>query len=104
MFPRRKAPDNLQPPAHWGADAVCRREGTPPDVFFPSSTDLVGIEQAKSVCRRCPVELRCRSEALNRGEEFGVWGGLTEEERRAVRRRDRAAAQERDAEALAPAS
>jgi len=40
--------------------------------------------RAKAICATCPVEERCREEALGRGEIHGIWGGLTEKERRAV--------------------
>lgn len=39
-------------------------------------------DEAKAVCRRCPVLLRCREYALTAHEPYGVWGGMTEEERR----------------------
>jgi WhiB family redox-sensing transcriptional regulator len=44
-------------------------------------------EQAKAVCRRCPVIAACRSWAMDTNQESGVWGGLGEEERRALKRR-----------------
>ena len=42
--------------------------------------------QAKSVCHECVVRVECLSEALKSDERFGIWGGLTERERRSVRR------------------
>jgi WhiB family redox-sensing transcriptional regulator len=53
-----------------------------PAVFF-EGTDDSGTE-AKQVCARCPVRDECRDYALAAGEEFGVWGGLNEDERRAI--------------------
>jgi WhiB family redox-sensing transcriptional regulator len=44
--------------------------------------------QAKAVCHECVVRVECLSEALKSDERFGIWGGLTERERRAVRRSD----------------
>ncbi|WP_030024961.1 WhiB family transcriptional regulator, partial [Streptomyces monomycini] len=45
------------------------------------------IADAKAVCRRCPVLAVCQEWALAVGEEYGVWGGLSETERRNIRRR-----------------
>ncbi|MEU3720769.1 WhiB family transcriptional regulator [Streptomyces californicus] len=41
---------------------------------------------AKAICRRCPLQDSCLEGALERGEEFGVWGGTDERDRRAMRR------------------
>jgi WhiB family redox-sensing transcriptional regulator len=94
-----RAPDTLAPAVHWAVDAVCRDDEIPPDVWFPDHSDVLAVEYAKGLCRRCPVLVRCRQDALNRGEQYGVWGGLDEGELRAVRRvraanAKRAAAQE----------
>lgn len=51
-----------------------------PDLFF--STNQEGIESAKSICRSCPLMVLCAQRALAAGEEHGVWGALTPEERR----------------------
>lgn len=59
-----------------------------PELFYPVGDGLLAQEQiiqAKSVCRRCPVVAECLNWALNRSE-FGVWGGMSEDERRAHRR------------------
>ncbi|MFD3538524.1 WhiB family transcriptional regulator [Streptomyces sp. NPDC058662] len=72
----------------WRHEAACRRED--PDLFFPVGTGgpaLLQIEEAKAVCRRCPVLDSCLEWALQGGVEMGVCGGLTEDERRAVKRR-----------------
>ncbi|KMO93532.1 WhiB family transcriptional regulator [Streptomyces roseus] len=72
----------------WRHQAACREED--PDLFFPignSGPALLQIEEAKAVCRRCPVLERCLEWALEGGMDMGVCGGLTEEERRAVKRR-----------------
>ena len=63
-----------------------------PELFFPVGTSgpaLVQLARAKSVCRRCPVLLQCRTWALTTGQGSGVWGGLSEDERCAKRRCDR---------------
>ena len=90
IFPARRAPDNLPRPVHWAVTAVCKQMD--PDIFFPIPTDRLAVEYAKSLCHGCPVQMRCRTDALNRGEEHGVWGGLDEDELRAVRKIRRAAA------------
>ena len=73
---------------NWQHSAACRDED--PELFFPvgnSGPALLKIEEAKAVCHRCPVMDQCRQWALDSGQDAGVWGGLSEEERRAVRRR-----------------
>lgn len=72
----------------WRQSAACREED--PDLFFPvgtSSPALMQTEEAKRVCRRCPVREQCLRWALDTAQDFGVWGGADEEERRALRRR-----------------
>ncbi|MEW2623628.1 WhiB family transcriptional regulator [Streptomyces sp. NPDC048106] len=73
---------------NWRASSACKDED--PDLFFPIGTTgpaLLQIEEAKAVCRRCPVMERCLQWALESGEEHGVWGGLSEGGRRAMKRR-----------------
>ncbi|WP_046731437.1 WhiB family transcriptional regulator [Streptomyces humi] len=72
----------------WRERAACR--DVDPDLFFPVGTaglTLVQIDEAKAVCARCPVRERCLRWALDVGQVEGVWGGTTESERRATRRR-----------------
>ncbi|MEU9415966.1 WhiB family transcriptional regulator [Streptomyces sp. NPDC048272] len=73
----------------WLHNAVCREED--PELFFPignTGPALLQIEEAKAVCRRrCPVMEQCLQWALESGQDFGVWGGLSEDERRAMKRR-----------------
>ena len=66
----------------WPARASCR--GTNPDALFVQGA---AQNRAKMVCRTCPVRTECLAEALDNGLEFGVWGGMTERERRALLRR-----------------
>ncbi|KFG71421.1 WhiB family transcriptional regulator [Streptomyces mutabilis] len=73
---------------NWRDRASCRSEE--PDLFFPignTGPALLQIEEAKAVCRRCPVMETCLQWALEFGQEHGVWGGLSEDERRAMKRR-----------------
>ena len=72
----------------WRHRAICRDED--PELFFPTGTAgpaLLQIAEAKSVCRRCPVVTECLTHALEVGEPEGVWGGMSADERRAVKRR-----------------
>ncbi|MET9804531.1 WhiB family transcriptional regulator [Streptomyces sp. NPDC006368] len=75
---------------NWRAAAACRNED--PDLFFPIGTSgpaMLQAETAKSVCRRCPVREQCLRWAVETRQETGVWGGLSEDERRALIRRSR---------------
>lgn len=72
----------------WRHDAACR--DSDPELFFPignTGPALIQIEQAKQVCRSCPVISECLQWALDSGQEAGVWGGTSEDERRLMRRR-----------------
>lgn len=62
--------------------ALCA--GCDPDLWFPVKGGS-GIE-AKRICWRCPIQQQCLNYALDNYEKFGVWGGATERERRAMRR------------------
>jgi WhiB family transcriptional regulator, redox-sensing transcriptional regulator len=71
----------------WRAQALCR--DTDPELFFPIGTTgaaLVQIEQARAVCRQCPVQADCLEFALTTNQDSGIWGGTSEEERRVLRR------------------
>lgn len=71
----------------WRHKAVCRDE--PSELFFPvgnSGPALAQIADAKLVCARCPVTADCLSWALKHADD-GVWGGMSEDERRALKRR-----------------
>jgi WhiB family redox-sensing transcriptional regulator len=72
----------------WRASAACRDMDT--SVFFPASDEEA--EPAKAVCATCPVVEDCLSFALANRQEQGVWGGMTETERRRLRRRRQEAA------------
>ncbi|CAM5698844.1 WhiB family transcriptional regulator [Streptomyces canus] len=74
----------------WQELAIC--QGTDPDLFFPvgnasSGPTLIQTAEAKAVCRRCPVIDQCLNWALDADLVEGIWGGTTEAERRAMRRR-----------------
>ncbi|GAA2594205.1 WhiB family transcriptional regulator [Streptomyces coelicoflavus] len=74
---------------NWREHAACRTED--PDLFFPIGTTgpaALQTEQAKAVCRTCPVREQCLRWALDTGQTLGVWGGTSELERRALKRRE----------------
>jgi WhiB family redox-sensing transcriptional regulator len=75
--------ENLIPT--WRDDSACL--SVPTELFFPAGETgsyIVQAEQAKAICARCPVRMHCLRDALE-GNEAGVWGGLTERERRALK-------------------
>lgn len=72
----------------WRHRAACR--DTDPELHFPignTGPALLQIEEARAVCRRCPVRTECLTWALDSGQDSGVWGGMSEDERRALNRR-----------------
>ena len=72
----------------WRDRAACLDED--PELFFPvgnTGPAFRQIEQAKAVCRRCEVRETCLSWAMESGKDDGVWGGLSTDERRALKRR-----------------
>lgn len=87
----------LPPPVaqawEWQLDARCR--GIDGSLFFHPDNERGSAREsrvaaAKQVCASCPVRRACGRYALESGERYGIWGGMTEEERRAARARARA--------------
>lgn len=71
----------------WRDYALCR--DTDPELFFPVGTTgkaMAQIDQAKQVCGECPVAMPCLDFALDTNQDSGIWGGLSEEDRRTIRR------------------
>lgn len=71
----------------WVHRARCKDED--PELFFPIGTTgpaAAQIERAKAICMQCEVRVHCLEWALATGQDAGVWGGMSEEERRALRR------------------
>ncbi len=74
----------------WRSEAACRDVDA--EVFFPVGTTgqaLVTAEEAKAICARCAVRISCLAFAIEANQQFGIWGGYDEEERREIRRRRR---------------
>ena len=72
----------------WRAASACL--SADPELFFPignTGPALLQIDEAKQVCQRCAVMDSCLQWALESGQDSGVWGGLSEDERRALKRR-----------------
>ncbi|MEO7803512.1 MAG: WhiB family transcriptional regulator [Actinomycetota bacterium] len=79
---------NICAEADWRQRASCRTT-IDPDVFFPVGSTgpaLDQIEAAKSICATCVVRTQCLEWALRTNQDNGVWGGLSEEERKSIRR------------------
>ena len=66
----------------WTTSAACKTND-PDDLFVQGAAQ----NRAKQVCLGCPVRAECLADALDNRVEFGVWGGMTERERRALLRR-----------------
>jgi WhiB family redox-sensing transcriptional regulator len=75
------------PMTGWRDLALCAE--TDPEAFFPDRGEP--SQPAKRVCRRCEVRAECLQYALDHGERFGIWGGLSERERRKLTRQPAAA-------------
>ncbi|CAB4859845.1 unannotated protein [freshwater metagenome] len=72
----------------WRHEAACRDED--PELFFPIGTTgpaVLQIQEAKAVCRSCSVVDECLEWAFESGQDAGVWGGMSEDERRLHKRR-----------------
>jgi WhiB family redox-sensing transcriptional regulator len=74
----------------WRDEAACRNAD--PELFFPEGDTgyaRAQVKTAKLICRGCRVSATCLNWALANGQEAGIWGGLTEDERRRLDRRSR---------------
>jgi len=74
----RTLPTDPSPPDVWQEQAACY--GINPDVFFPTSEEEAG--PALAYCGACHIQEVCLAWAVKNGERYGVWGGLTEQQRR----------------------
>jgi WhiB family redox-sensing transcriptional regulator len=78
---RRAEPDDDA--LAWQADSLCAQ--TDPEAFFPEKGG--STRDAKKICSSCEVTAQCLEYALQNDERFGIWGGLSERERRKLRKR-----------------
>ncbi|CAN5129227.1 WhiB family transcriptional regulator [soil metagenome] len=75
----RQPDDN---PLAWQTDSLCAQ--TDPEAFFPEKGG--STRDAKRICQTCEVKAQCLEYALQNDERFGIWGGLSERERRKLRK------------------
>lgn len=68
-------------PPDWTKKALCAE--VDPDLFFPEVGD--DVTKAKRICKACDVKEECLKYSLDNDERFGVWGGLSEHNRRKIR-------------------
>ena len=83
---RRAAPDLERMLLDLRGKGLCMTE---PDRWYPEKGGTT--KEAKKVCQRCPVREPCLDYAMAAGERYGVWGGLSERERRKLRKEAQAA-------------
>jgi hypothetical protein len=99
--PRHRIPAPPVPAlAGWQYRAACR--GTDLNVFFPDRGE--SAEPARQICAACPVRQACLDYALSHGVTHGIWGGLTERDRRPLRVHHAAAARQQRDEAITAAA
>jgi len=80
---RQQHLDEDENPLEWQSDSLCAQ--TDPEAFFPEKGG--STRDAKKICTSCEVRTRCLEYALENDERFGIWGGLSERERRKLRKR-----------------
>lgn len=85
---------------YWQEQSLCKEAD--PEQFFPEKGGATAL--AKKLCKGCPVKAQCLEFALTNDERFGIWGGLSERERRKLNRRRprRITAEREDADQTAP--
>ncbi|WP_210480647.1 WhiB family transcriptional regulator [Naasia sp. SYSU D00948] len=79
---KQALPDEDDDALAWQADALCAQ--TDPEAFFPEKGG--STREAKKICTSCEVRAQCLEYALQNDERFGIWGGLSERERRKLRK------------------
>ena len=76
--------NKLLQPVDWQANARCTDVSVDPEIFFPERGG--SSKAARAVCKDCKVQSQCLDYALNNKEQFGIWGGTSERERRRLRK------------------
>jgi WhiB family transcriptional regulator, redox-sensing transcriptional regulator len=79
------APGLTLEPEQWTAEALCAQVDS--EIFFPEKGG--STREAKKICGACPVREQCLQYALDHNERFGIWGQLSERERRSLTLRSR---------------
>lgn len=80
---RQQPIEDDENPLAWQSDSLCAQ--TDPEAFFPEKGG--STRDAKKICSSCEVRSRCLEYALENDERFGIWGGLSERERRKLRKK-----------------
>ena len=80
---RQRVQDDEDEALAWQSDSLCAQ--TDPEAFFPEKGG--STREAKKICGSCEVRNQCLEYALQNDERFGIWGGLSERERRKLRKR-----------------
>ena len=73
---------NEQP--EWMTQARCSE--VDPELFFPERGDATSPRKARIICNSCEVKVECLQYSIDNDERFGIWGGLTENDRRRLRK------------------
>lgn len=76
--------DFIVPDSIWKLQGLCTEIGMP-DMWYAS--DRREQREAIAICYKCPVIQKCRDYAFQNDEKLGIWGGMTETERKQMRRR-----------------
>jgi WhiB family redox-sensing transcriptional regulator len=79
----RRRTETEEDPLAWQTESLCAQ--TDPEAFFPEKGG--STRDAKKICGSCEVRAECLEYALQNDERFGIWGGLSERERRKLRKR-----------------
>lgn len=79
---RKSTPVEEEESLAWQGDSLCAQ--TDPEAFFPEKGG--STREAKKICTSCEVRAQCLEYALQNDERFGIWGGLSERERRKLRK------------------
>lgn len=82
-FAPARTPEDTPSPLAWQDDALCAE--TDLEAFFPEKGG--STRDAKKICASCDVATQCLAYAMKSDERFGIWGGLSERQRRALRRK-----------------
>ncbi len=92
-LPSVDANEESNRPESWRSRANCAEDNVNPELFYIGLDDEV--RQAKRICLGCVVVDECLKYALSRGEEYGIWGGMTVDDRKKLLRRRRREALQR---------
>ena len=78
--------DRMEKQLEWVAKGQCKINNVDTNLFFPKRGSTLQVEEAKAVCAKCVVADECLDYALVNYIKYGIWGGTSERQRRALRR------------------